>query len=238
MRSVKILLCLCLALGAVVCARAAESLSDLLAAVPAPPADLATALGWIREDRLVAPEALAFEARLAGFAKTQPLPAVTTATTTDAAAVAIAVAAYQSYLSANPRGKAPAQVLGERLSSLAQAYTGLKRRTSNPELVQDIREQELAAYRALFEDWKARRAPIVARAELDMQRAGAAEAIQDPAQRTAIAQYRQAMLGEVEALFGVTQQAIEAAAGRLQPSDAAVPRPGPSTLWDLMSNPR
>lgn len=59
---------------------------------------------------------------------------------------------------ANEAGGEPSQVLAKRLAALAQGYAGLKQRTATrPDLLLDIREQELASYGAQFVDWKAKR---------------------------------------------------------------------------------
>lgn len=238
MRPAFALIVLCLALSPAGRAWAAESLTELYAAVPAPPADPATAQKWVREGQVAAPQAQAFEARLADLKTPGSGAAAAGAAEVleDPPAVQACVAAYKSYLASGPGGQASAQVLGARLSSLARAYTGLKRRTSHPELLQDIRQQELTSYRALFEDWKSKRGPVIDKAQRELLLAGEPSSIRNAESRAMVLQYRQAMVGEIEALFSVTLQAVEAAAGILD-VPAAATEPGPSTLWDLMANP-
>lgn len=242
MRSFLILIAL-LGLSLSLPAPAAESLTALYAAVPAPPADLTAALGWVRDGRIAATEVQSLETRLANqksaFAGAAAGTAVHTSAESqpDSPAVMACVAAYQAYLAANPAGNEAAQVLGRRLSSLAQGYAGLKlKASSSPQLMRDIQQRELSSYAALFADWKAKRNSVVEKAQRELQAAGEPAAIKNADNRAAVQQYQGAMITEIEALFGMTRQAVETAAGLA----AAAPAPGraPSTLWDLMSNPK
>ncbi|MGQ0621575.1 MAG: hypothetical protein ACT4QA_16935 [Panacagrimonas sp.] len=223
-------------------AHAAESLTALYAAVPAPPGDLATASSWVRDGRIAAAEMLSIEARLLNQKSASGGTSTATAVHTRAEApqdspeVLACVAAYKTYLAANLGTNEPAQVLGRRLSSLVQGFARLKLRTSKPDLLQDIRKQELASYGALFADWKVRREPVIDRAQREISAAGEAGSIGNAENRMAVQQYRRAMIIEIEALLGVTRQAVESAAG-ISAAPAPTPGRGPSTLWDMMSGP-
>lgn len=217
-------------------AATAENLSGLYAAVPAPPAELDVALGWVENGRIVASELVSIEARVSAQLSKSSLAPATTAgdpAAPDSAAILACVTSYRAYLAANTPVAGPLQALQGRLVSLGQGYAGLKQRTQIPELLLDIRQRELASHAALFADWKSKRQMIVEKAQREIAAAGDPAMIQSPEHRSAVQAYRAAMLLEVRALAGVTRQAVEAAAGI--GSTAVSSGAGPSTLWDLMS---
>ena len=98
-------------------------------------------------------------------------------------------------------------------------------------------DQELAAYRALFSDWQTQRAPIVAKAQVELAAAGDPAAIGSGANRAAVLRYRAAMIEESQVLLGLTRYAVERAADvpTAEPSSVT---PSARTLWDLMSDAR
>lgn len=243
MRSRLLMFVLVLACSPTSQAHGAASLLALYQSVPAPPPDAATAARWVREGEVVDPQILTLEAQLkseraalATESSGAALPSNVAAA--DGSAVSAAVNGYKAYLAANSDTRAPALLLGGRAKWLAGRFSGLRKRVSDPEDLAEIREQELAAYRALFTDWQNSRRSLVARAESELAAAGAPAAVaSSPEQRTALARYRAAALGEVEILLGLTRLAVEHAAG-LKAADPATIPASANTLWDLMSDPR
>lgn len=222
-------------------ASAAVSLSALYQAVPPPPADVATAAGWVREGAVAEPQLLNLEAQLkaerASLALASGASAKLTGTPPEAGALAAAINGYKAYVKAHGGAQSPATLLGSRAKWLAGRFSGLRKRVSNPEDLNEIRTQELAAYCALFSDWQTSRRSVVARAESDLAPIPDPSAIAAPEQRAAVAQYRAAALGEIEVLLGLTRLAVEHAAGLKAAEPSTVPA-GANTLWDLMSDPR
>ena len=212
----------------------ADSLLDVFDAVPAPPADVASAQTWVSADKVTAPRLLALEARV----KAGPVAATSTDAAPDAAAVQLAVGVYKAYASANSDANAPAAVLGSRANWLSGRYAGLRKRTPEADTARmaELKEQELASFRALFADWKMQRRGLVAEAQAALASAGDPSLISAPDQREAIQQYRAAMQQEIELLIGLTRHAVARAAGLSSAEPVAV-QPGANTLWDLMRNP-
>ncbi|MGQ0529201.1 MAG: hypothetical protein ACT4PG_05140 [Panacagrimonas sp.] len=213
----------------------ADSLLDLFDAAPAPPTNAASAQAWVREGRVVTPQLAALDARLKA-ATTQSLANVPAP---DAAAVQIAVDLYQAYVAANSGDQAPAAALGSRANWLSGRYAGLRKRTSDADLarIQEIKEQELASFRALFTDWKTQRRGLVAEAQAALSGVGDSSQIASAPQRAAVEQYRAAMLQEIQVLMNLTRLSAERAAG-LPSAEPSTVQPGANTLWDLMRNPQ
>lgn len=233
---------LCLVLGLAPVAHAAQPpvLTEWFRTVPPPPASAAVAALWVQGGRVAAPEVVQLESTLVS-ARTASLAEASGAT--DAArdernaAVQLAVDGYQSYRAASAGSNAPAAVLGGRVQWLAKRFSGLHRRVAGTDRVQEVREQELAAYRALFTDWQGQRAPIVAKAQAELAAAGDPAAIASGADRASVLRYRAAMIEEVEVLLGLTRYAVERAAG-LPTAEPSTVTPSATTLWDLMSDDR
>ena len=222
---------------------AAPPIGDGFASVPAPPADAATAQSWVQNGAVAAPQIVNLEASLqAAHASALADAAAATrasspAAAADNAAVAAAVEGYRAYAAANSDANSPAAMLGGRVKWLAGRFTGLKKRVAGTDRAAEVRDQELAAYRALFSDWQAQRTSIVIRAQGELAAAGDPAAIASPASRAAVQRYRAAMVNEAEVLLGLTRFAVERAAGLATAEPASV-EPSANTLWDLMSDPR
>lgn len=236
-------LAFCLGISLAMPSRAVTPLAELLASVPAPPGDVDVAAGWVRDGKLAAPEVLDFESRLnaqkLALAPSGASASVQTgaAASPDSAAVAAALAGYKAYFASNSAANDPAKALSGRMNWLAQRFGTLKQGISDVERVADLRKQELAAYGALFADWKSKRAPLIQKAHRELAAAGELAVIQSAENRTALQQYGLAMISELETLFGLTRHAVETAAGIAAPVVPAKPGRPPSTLWDLMANP-
>lgn len=221
---------------------AATPLTELFKNIPAPPQDAATALAWVKDGKVAAPEIVTLESNLqaahatalAEAAKSGPAPAVTAS---DTAAVGSAADGYRAYAAANAGANSPAALLGGRVKWLASRFSGLKERVAGTDRAGEVREQELAAYRSLFADWQAQRAPIIGRAQAELAAAGEPTAIASPENRAAVQRYRAAMINEIEVLLGLTRFSVERAAG-LSSAEPSSVEPSGNTLWDLMSDTR
>lgn len=221
----------------------ATSAGDAFGSVPPPPADAATAQSWVQNGAVAAPQVVTLEASLRASHASALSQAATAAAASaasaaaDSAAVAAAVDGYRAYSAANEGANSPAATLGSRVKWLAGRFASLKKRVAGTDRVAEVREQELAAYRALFSDWQAQRSPIVIRAQGELAAAGDASVIASPTSRAAVLRYRAAMINEAEVLLGLTRFAVERAAG-LGAAEPAAVEPNANTLWDLMSDPR
>lgn len=112
----------------------AASLVDLFDQVPAPPADVATALDWLRDGQIVAPQYTqlkqAIEAERAAIATLNGGRFPEAADTAPAAPageppeVQGALRAYADYVASNSGKQAPAPVLGKRARWLHAAMSG------------------------------------------------------------------------------------------------------------------
>ncbi|TDU26660.1 hypothetical protein DFR24_3689 [Panacagrimonas perspica] len=220
---------------------AATPLTELYKSTPAPPKDPATALAWVKDGKVVAPEIVTLESNLqaaqaTALAEATKAAAGAPAATPDTAAVSTAAAGYRAYVAANEGANAPEAVLGGRVKWLASRFSGLKKRVAGTDRATEVREQELAAYRSLFADWQTQRTPIVSKAQAELAAAGEPTAIASPESRAAVQRYRAAMINEVEVLLGLTRFSVERAAG-LESADASTVESG-NTLWDLMTDTR
>lgn len=112
----------------------AASLTELFDQVPAPPADVAGALGWLRNGQIVTPEYVrikqAIEAERGAIAAlnggTPPAPSETAPTVpaSEPPEVQGVARAYAEYLASNSGKQAPASVLGKRARWLHAAMSG------------------------------------------------------------------------------------------------------------------
>ncbi|MGH8517291.1 MAG: hypothetical protein ACREUE_07500 [Panacagrimonas sp.] len=112
----------------------AASLIELFERVPAPPADVGTALGWLQNGQIVNPEYTqlkqALEAERSAIATLNggTLPASSDSApklpATETPEVQGAVRAYADYLASNSGKQAPAPVLGKRARWLHAAMSG------------------------------------------------------------------------------------------------------------------
>ena len=112
----------------------ATSLVELFDQVPAPPADVTTALGWMRDGQIVAPEYTHLKqaietqrgaiAALNGGSFPAPADIAPAAPPGEAPEVQGALRAYADYLASHSGKQAPAPVLGKRARWLHAAMSG------------------------------------------------------------------------------------------------------------------
>ena len=203
----------------------AASLSQLYGRVPAPPADVGTALSWWHEGKIVAPEYQSFKqeleaeraatAALAGGAFPQITPAVTP-DNTEPPEVRQAAVAYNAYLAEFSDKKEPAAALGKRTRWLQAAMGGnLQKVLAQPQGADDkkarLAQQDISQWNTLFADWTRSRAAIVDKAELQIAATGEGAKALSPDGRMAIAKFRAAMLKEIEVALSVTELAVKRA---------------------------
>lgn len=213
------------------------TLSALYEAVPQPPAALASAQNWIKQGEIVHPQVLEMRAvlaaersKLAGLnggelpASLAPVPD----NLPPADDIQAAARSYAVYLIRHQGNKTPTAILAKRKRWLQRAY-GQKQldisksiadcdspcsdaaiAASNEALLKrrdfELRT-ELRSWDALFDDWKKTRVGNIFTAESRL------EAVGDPAATTAegrelIANYRAAMLEEVELLLSITELSV------------------------------
>lgn len=219
----------------------AASLSDLHARVPRPPADVATALGWIDKGEIVAPEytrfKLALEAERTAITALNggTPPQLVTGSSVDAAEspeVQGAANAYDTYLASHVGDQEPAKVLGKRTRWL-QAAMGGRLGAVLPKLApcpapckdaaiiaqnrpvlaekQRLAQQDMKQWTTLFADWHSKRTAIVDKAQALIAATGEGTKASSAAGRSAIARYRAAMLKEIEVSLSVTELAVNRA---------------------------
>ncbi len=217
----------------------ASSISNLLASVPAPPSDVGTALQWVQNGQIVAPEYVKFkqalEAERAAITTLNggPLPdplAAASADIPDAPEVQTAIRGYDAYLEANSGKLEPKTALRKRTGWL-QAAMGTQLldvvgqmkpcpdpcrdaavNTANAPLMfkkQLLGEADLKQWVALFADWRKTRAPLVSMGDQNISATADGAKAKTPAGKSAIAQYRAAMLKEVDALLSLTELAVK-----------------------------
>jgi hypothetical protein len=217
----------------------ASSVAELFEQVPAPPADVATAMSWIKDGKVVAPQytqlKLAIEAERAAIAALNggvaPAPgAAPSSTTGEGPEVQTALKAYSDYLASNSGKQDPASVVGKRARWLHAAMTGklatlLKAMKPCPSPCEDpgalaqnqplepqrsaLAEQDLRQWNTLFLDWQAKRRDVVSQAQAQIAAAGGGAKAATAEGRAGVAGYRAAMLHEVEAALSVTELALK-----------------------------
>lgn len=216
----------------------AMSLPELMSSVPAPPRDAATALSWIRNGEIVTPEYTrlkqAIDAERAALVALNggPLPQPPVAPTPSAAEpaeVRFALKGYSDYLAANSGKQDPASVLGKRARWLHAAMADKMRDLigrmapcpapcANPSAVaqdaglldrrRQMGDQDLRLWSTLFEDWQQSRLKVVSGAEAEIAATGEGAKATTAAGKAGVAQYRAAMLKEVELTLSVTELAV------------------------------
>lgn len=218
----------------------AASLSELYARVPAPPGDVGSALGWMQDGKLVAPDYLSFKqaidterASIATLAGSYPeLVAAPAPDPGEPAEVQGAVLAYNRYLADNADKNAPVAKLGKRTRWLQAAMGGrlvgllekmqpcatpcmdtVANAQNQPLIAQRDRlaQQDLEQWNALFADWRGGRVRVVEEAQRQIAATGEGARAQGGAARLAVARYRAAMLTEIEVLLSVTELAVKRA---------------------------
>lgn len=212
----------------------AAPLTDLLAAVPPPPKDLATATTWIREGQIVAPEYLRFkESMVAERAAIGVVPAGAAAIEPDSSEpveVQAAIRAYNAYLAANTGKDEAKAALSKRTRWVQMAMGGQLRRlnekmapcatpcTDTAALAQNqvllerrkkLEEEELKVWAALFPDWQRSRGSIVATAQTRIAATDDGARAVGATAKGAIARYRLAMLDEIDNLLSITELTVK-----------------------------
>ncbi|MGQ0529281.1 MAG: hypothetical protein ACT4PG_05550 [Panacagrimonas sp.] len=205
----------------------AASLSALYSRVPAPPADVATALRWWRDGQIVAPEYQSFvrelEAERAATAALAggDLPPITIAANldnTETAEVRQAASAYNAYLTEFADKKEPSAALAKRTRWLQAAMGGNLQKVMAQGSDADaaakkarLAQQDISQWNTLFADWTRGRAAIVNKAETQIAATRDGAVAVSPAGRVAIAKFRAAMLKEIEVALSVTELAVKRA---------------------------
>ncbi len=217
----------------------AESLSDLFAQVPAPPADAMTAVHWMDGGNMVAPPYLEFQQKIA-----DERSAILTLNGGEAPNAHEAYApspqaspevqrlarAYNGYLGSASGKDAPVATLTKRTRWVKKAMTGRQIAVTqklrpcpdpcqdgaaiehNRPLLQQRQKDlvtEMEMWSAMFADWKRKRAPVVASAQQSLD--ANAAAADSPEGRAIVARYRAAMLNEISLLFSITDTAVRRA---------------------------
>lgn len=215
----------------------AASLTELFERTPAPPADVAVALGASRDGKIVAPELVAFREALAAE---RAAVAVLDGGASAVAAAPLAVdgsasphlqrivQGYSAYLATNSGDKAPKAVIGKRVRWVQKAMgqqqlritQGLKpcaMPCTDAAVAEHNQAQlqrraktlatELDMWAALFGDWRSKRGGVIADAQERIAAVGDVSSL-SPQARSAVALYRSAMLDEIELLFSITELAV------------------------------
>lgn len=228
------------ALGLASCDTLAASLVELLQSVPPPPADVTTALSWTRDGQIVAPEYTglrqALEAERAAIAAlnggTPPVVAAVPSAPGDVPQVQGAIASYRAYLAANSGPQEPAAALGRRTRWLQAAMGGQLAKVkqqmkpcaepcADPAALEQnqpllarkrwLAQEDLRLFNTLFTDWKTSRSGWVATGEAAINAVGEGARAATPQGRAAVAQYRAALLREIESLLSITELAVKRA---------------------------
>lgn len=217
------------------------SLSELMDRVPAPPQTVAIALSWVQDGRIVAPEYTRFreelEAERAAIIALNggPLPAEPVAPSLgapEAPEVQGALQAYTQYLQDHSGKTAPDAALGKRARWLHAAMSGrlgavlgqmkpcpvpcddpAALAQNQPLMVNrtQLATQDIAQWNTLFQDWTSKRRALVVQGEARIAATDDGAKALTPAGKSAIAQYRAALLKEVEVALSVTELALKRA---------------------------
>jgi hypothetical protein len=219
----------------------ALSLTDLLASMPPPPAEVPAAVAWIRDGQIVAPEYLRFKqalvtehaaiAALNGGTEPvlEPVPGVPPG---DAPEVQVLAREYDEYLQGHSGDDAPQNaikkrtrwlqgVMGKRLVAVTQAITPCPDPCTDaavaaknaPVLAQRdvLAREDLKYWTVLSGAWASERKPLLVRAEASLAATGEGAKATTPEGRSAIVRYRAAMLREIEVALSVTELAVRRA---------------------------
>lgn len=216
----------------------AATLAELIATVPAPPKDMATAVSWVRDGQIVEPAYLSFKQQLdaerasviALNGGTPPLlGSAPSPNIPDAPEVQNAIRGYDQYLDAHSGRNDPKTALakrtrwlqaamGQSLATLLEKLKPCSYPCQDPAIVaanapleakkQDMVEHDLRVWTSLFQDWKATRTPIVTRAAAQIAATGDGSKAATLDGKSALAQYRAAMLKEIELTLSVTELAV------------------------------
>lgn len=204
-----------------------DSLSELFSAVPRPPADIDTALTWVKDGEIVEPGILAFEATLATQKEAVATLSGGEAGAGGSAGLQSVSQSLSRYLANNAGEDSPEAALTKRKRWLQRAYGQEQLEISQamtpcvspctdkaiyegniPYLRQrqSVLKLEIRSWNALFDDWKKtrRRGIVAADTVLEpVDPAGVGEG-----EQATIARYRALMLKEVELLFSITKLSV------------------------------
>ncbi|WP_420466576.1 hypothetical protein [Panacagrimonas sp.] len=229
------------ALGLVTANAQSASLSELMDRVPAPPQTVAAALSWVRDGQIVAPEYTRFrqalDAERAAIVELNggPLPVQPVAPSLgapEAPEVQGALQAYTQYLQEYSGKAAPDAALGKRARWLHAAMSGrlgavLGQMKPCPMPCEDpaalaqnqplmgnrdqLAKQDIAQWNTLFQDWKSKRRAVVVLGQTRIAGTETGAKALTPAGRSVIAQYRAALLKEIEVTLSITELALKRA---------------------------
>jgi hypothetical protein len=228
----KFSLLLAAALGLPTFGAHAASLVDLFGSVPPPPTDVATALSWVKDGQVIAPDVLRLQqmikAERATMASSGSAPAIAgplNPDIADAPEVKLLIRGYNVYLAANLGDSDPAIALTKRSRWIQRAKGGqqanlLTRMAPCPEPCQKpeyleqrrrLVQQELILWETLFKDWRDGRAKFISKAQNDIAATGEGAKALTAECKAAVAQYRAAMLDEIERELGLTELSVKRA---------------------------
>ena len=208
-------------LGAVAFQARAASLTDLLAGVPPPPADVRAAAGWVRDGQIVDPAYLHFKEALAAEhaaiatlnggvepALDQDVPPLPAGEVPD---VQVAAREYQAYVDVHSGKDEPQNAMKKRTRWLQGAMG--KRIAAAPEGPQRdaLAREDLKYWTVLSGAWAGERRPLVENAQARIAATGEGSKATTPEGRSVIARYRAAMLREIEVALSVTELAVRRA---------------------------
>jgi len=226
------------ALGLISPGTQAATFGEMIASVPAPPKDMATAVSWMENGQIVEPGYLRLKAAIEAERTaeiilnggTPPLMgSAPSANIPEAPEVQAAIRGYGAYLAENAGAKEPKAALskrtrwlqaamGEPMVKLFAKWKPCPSPCQDPALVAanapfeaqklDMVEHDLRTWTSLFTDWKNSRTPIVTRASALITAAGDGAKAATPDGRAAMAQYRAAILKEVELSLSITELAV------------------------------
>lgn len=214
------------------------TLGELYNGAPRPPADIDTALSWVKDGQIVQAEFLEFSSALAneraaiaelngGEAPNEYVSVPETIE--DNPAVQAAVRGYADYLANKQGEKAPQATLDKRKLWLQRAYGQQQMKISkkmtpcpgpcadaslqaaNQPLIRQrnrILMLELRSWNALFDDWKKIRQRVVTAADTLIKASDNGALASSKDGRALIASYRASMVDEVALLLSITKLCV------------------------------
>jgi hypothetical protein len=204
-------------LGAAAFQARAASLTDLLAGMPPPPADVSAAVGWIRDGQIVDPAYVRFKQSLeaehaAIVALNGGIEPVLQGTPSipagDAPEVQVAAREYEDYVATHSGNDDPTNAMNKRTRWLQGAMgKRLAASTAGPQRDALARE-DLKYWIALSGAWASERKPMLERAQATIAATGEGSKATTAEGRSVIARFRAAMLREIEVALSVTELAV------------------------------
>ncbi|MFP5305250.1 MAG: hypothetical protein ACLGI7_05415 [Gammaproteobacteria bacterium] len=248
-----ILRVVCVALAALLAVPAAAgSLVALFDAVPPPPLDAATAIGWVTAATISDPQLQAVRERLVAERAALAVLDVGAAAAADSSPPPAGVApalqriidGYDGYRAAHAGDQAAAVVVGKRKRwvqkakgrqqlEISRALQPCADPCTDAGIVAHNRMQlqrraqtlatELKMWNAMFVDWRTKRRSLIVDAEQRLAAAADADLRASADARAAAARYRGAMLDEIELLLSITELAVIRAAAIERGLDGSEP---------------